>query len=83
MRVTYSLPLGAQLTIADCFSRDRLQGAQFALSRRAIRSRPRSFYRALLDELVHIDPVASYYLELMWWQIFDARTQRACVPLSL
>jgi hypothetical protein len=52
------------------------QGAQFALSRAAIRARPRSFYRALLDELRHPDPVASYYLELMWWYVFNP--EEAC-----
>ena len=53
------------------------QGAQFALSREAIRMRPRSFYQALLEvELRHIDPVASYYLELMWWYIFTP--EEAC-----
>eukprot|EP00966_Prymnesium_polylepis_P063372 1469967-Prymnesium_polylepis.4 len=58
------------------------QGAQFSVSRRAIQSRPRAFYRTLLDELLHVDPVASYYLEVMWWYIFDARAARACVPLE-
>ena len=46
------------------------QGAQFSLSRRAIHRHPRSLYRSLLDQLRHTDPVASYYLELMWWYIF-------------
>ena len=32
--------------------------------------------RALLDELRHVDPVASYYLELMWWYIFNP--EEAC-----
>ena len=48
------------------------QGAQFGVSAAAIRRHPRSFYRALLDELIHRDPVASYYLEMCWWYIFDA-----------
>ena len=48
------------------------QGAQFALPRALIRRRPRSFYRALLDELSHPDPVASYYLELLWYHVFAA-----------
>ena len=47
------------------------QGAQFALPRAVIRRRPRSFYRALLDELRHPDPVASYYLELLWYYVFE------------
>ena len=46
------------------------QGAQFALPRALIRRRPRGFYRALLDELRHPDPVASYYLELLWYYVF-------------
>jgi len=46
------------------------QGAQFALPRAVIRRRPRAFYRALLDELRHPDPVASYYLELLWYYVF-------------
>ena len=48
------------------------QGAQLALSRDAIHARPWSFYRALLDELRTPDPVGGYYLELMWWHVFDA-----------
>ena len=46
------------------------QGAQFAVARDAIRRRPWGLYRALLDELRHPDPVASYYLELLWFYIF-------------
>ena len=46
------------------------QGAQFALPRDAIRRRPWGFYRTLLDELRHKDPVASYYLELLWYYVF-------------
>ena len=49
------------------------QGAQFAVSREAVRGRPWSFYRSLLDELNHVDPVASYYLELLWYYIFSSR----------
>jgi hypothetical protein len=48
------------------------QGAQFVLPRAVIRRRPRSFYRAMLDELSHPDPVASYYLELLWYYVFAA-----------
>jgi len=55
------------------------QGGQFSLSRHAIQSRPRTFYRALLDHVIHIDPVSSYYLELMWWYIFDENLARSCV----
>eukprot|EP00967_Tisochrysis_lutea_P033116 scaffold39294_cov34-Tisochrysis_lutea.AAC.5 len=46
------------------------QGAQFTLSKSAILHRPYSLYRTLLDELRGNDPVAGYYLELMWWEIF-------------
>lgn len=58
------------------------QGAQFSLSRRAIHSRPRDFYMALIDQLLHIDPVESYYLELMWWYIFDEDAAHICVVNS-
>ena len=47
------------------------QGAQFAVSAQAIRRRPRSFYRAMLAELRSRDPVSSYYMELVWWYVFD------------
>ena len=30
-----------------------------------------SFYRSLIDELRSPDPVGGYYLELLWWYIFD------------
>ena len=46
------------------------QGAQFALPRAVVRRRPRGFYLALLEELYHPDPVASYYLELLWYYVF-------------
>lgn len=47
------------------------QGAQFAVSREAVRRRPWSLYRSLLDDVTgHVDPVASYYLELLWWYVF-------------
>jgi len=47
------------------------QGAQFAVGRALVARRPYSLYAALLDELRHPDPVASYYLELLWWHIFQ------------
>ena len=46
------------------------QGAQFGVARHLVRRRPFGFYRTLLDELSHRDPVASYYLELLWFEIF-------------
>jgi hypothetical protein len=46
-------------------------GAQFAVSASALRRRPRSFYQTMLDELRSRDPVSSYYMELMWWYVFD------------
>ena len=51
------------------------QGAQFALSRAAVRRRDRGWYAALLEEVGRsVDPVESYYLELAWGHVFT-RTQ--------
>ena len=47
------------------------QGAQFALSRAAVRRRERGWYAALLEEVGRsVDPVESYYLELAWGHVF-------------
>jgi tetratricopeptide (TPR) repeat protein/nucleotide-binding universal stress UspA family protein len=48
------------------------QGAQFALSRAAVRRRERGWYAALLEEVGRsVDPVESYYLELAWGRVFS------------
>ena len=47
------------------------QGAQFGVSAAAIRRHPPSLYRALLEVLERPDPVGSYYMELVWWYLFD------------
>ena len=49
------------------------QGAQFGVSARAVRRRPKAWYEMLRDELARggVDPVASYYCELAWFYVFD------------
>ena len=47
------------------------QGARFALSREQILSRPVSYYEALLETVSgDIDPIAGYWLEYMWYDVF-------------
>jgi len=47
------------------------QGARFALTADQIKSRPKSFYEALLNTLTsNSDPIAGYWLEYMWYDVF-------------
>ena len=47
------------------------QGAQFTLTRKRIRSRPKEFYQRLLKSVSQSkNPVEGYYLELVWFYIF-------------
>jgi len=47
------------------------QGARFAVSRKQILSRPLAYYEALLDTVSgDIDPIAGYWLEYMWYDVF-------------
>jgi len=54
-----------------------VQGARFAVSRERIQSRPRSFYVDLLALLSESkDPLEGYFLETMWYDVFNAKSQR-------
>lgn len=57
------------------------QGARFGLGRDRIRLRPVSYYMQLLFHLTHnIDPIASFYLEWMWYDVFHPDKTQEVVP---
>lgn len=54
-----------------------VQGARFAVSRERIQSRPRSYYADLLSLLSEkVDPLEGYFLETMWYDVFNGKSQR-------
>lgn len=54
------------------------QGARFAVSSSRIRTRPISYYQDLLFRLSHHrDPIASFYLEWMWFDVFHPESLQA------
>jgi len=58
------------------------QGARFAVSQERIRSRPRSYYEALLSQVsYHRDPIEGYFMEAFWYDVFHPRRPQSAVAL--
>merc|ERR1719277_706578 len=59
-----------------------VQGARFAVSRQKIRARPLAYYVNLLQQVsMERDPAQGYYIEAMWWDIFEAAASQIRAPL--
>lgn len=51
-------------------------GAMFAVTREAILRRPKTWYKAMLDQVSdHVDPEEAYYLERSWPAVFKAEDE--------